>query len=91
MDTVKVILFISRESAVYDFTRHEVEVACANLKPDVRVELEVVDIAERPETAEEYNIEALPTLIVGNKRYVGAPTPETLKTCFGALLANEQD
>lgn len=79
-----ILLFISKESATYHFTRRQVELACeqalgAKNAPAVRV----IDIAEHPELAEKYNIEALPTLIVGAKRYIGAPSTELLSTCMG--------
>jgi len=72
----KIILFISRESAVYSYVRRQVELACERAGGAV---LEVVDIAERPEMAEQYNIEALPTLIIDDKRFVGSPTQEILE------------
>jgi len=79
----KILLFISKESAVYHFVRHQVEAAFDQaFGVKHRTALEVVDIAEHPELAEEYNIEALPTLIVGQKRFVGNPTPETLASCL---------
>ncbi len=86
MSSRKIILFISRESAVYHFVRHKVEAAfdqVFGLKHQTR--LEVIDIAERPELAEQYNIEALPTLIVGDKRFIGNPTPEMLASCLSGF------
>ncbi len=83
MEPLKILLFISKESAVYNFTRRQVESACANALDGKGAVLEVVDIAENPEMAERYNIEALPTLIVGTRRYIGAPTAEVLNTCLG--------
>ena len=89
MSTQKIILFISRESAVYHFVRHQVEAAfdqVFGLKH--KAMLEVVDIADHPELAEEYNIEALPTLIVGDKRFIGNPTPEILASCLSGFKEN---
>lgn len=83
-----ILLFISKESATYHFTKRQVELACqqalgAALAPAVKV----IDIAEHPDLAEKYNIEALPTLIVGSKRFIGTPTPEFLSTCMGLAPA----
>lgn len=78
-DQRKILLFVSQESAVYNFVRRQVEVACSQ---ETGVALEIIDIAEHPELAEQYNIEALPTLIVGDKRFVGQPTAETLAVCI---------
>ncbi len=89
MPAQKIILFISRESAVYHFIRHQVEAAfdqVFGLKHSAK--LEVIDIAEHPELAEEYNIEALPTLIVGDKRFIGNPTPEVLASCLSGFKQN---
>ncbi len=72
---------------MYNFTRRQVENACQGALGGKGAVLEVVDIADNPELAEQYNIEALPTLIVGSRRYIGAPTPEMLSTCLG--LVNE--
>lgn len=79
-----ILLFISKESATYHFTRRQVELACeqalgAKNAPAVKV----IDIAEHPDLAEKYNIEALPTLIVGAKRFIGTPTHDLLSTCMG--------
>ncbi len=76
-----ILLFISKESATYHYTRRQVEAACAGVsgKPTVKV----IDIAEQPEMAEKYNIEALPTVVIGSRRYVGTATSEVLSSCMG--------
>jgi hypothetical protein len=81
MNDNRILLFISRESAVYDFIRRQVELACSSAGRSV--DIEVIDIAEKPELAEEHNIEALPTFIVGQRRFIGTPSPEMLSTCLG--------
>lgn len=83
-----ILLFISKESATYHFTQRQVELACeqalgAKNAPTVKV----IDIAEHPELAEQYNIEALPTLIVGAKRFIGTPSSDLLSTCMGLAPA----
>lgn len=84
MSNESILLFISKESATYHFTRRQVELACEQaLGPANAPKIKVIDIAEHPELAEEHNIEALPTLIVGNKRYIGTPTTDMLATCMG--------
>lgn len=85
----RILLFISKESATYHFTKRQVEIACENALGAKGVpRVEVIDISEHPELAEQYNIEALPTLIVGAKRYIGAPTAALLSTCMG--IADER-
>ncbi|HTM68586.1 MAG TPA: thioredoxin family protein [Candidatus Binatia bacterium] len=83
-----ILLFISKESATYHFTKRQVEIACSSALAKEAPEVKIVDISEHPELAEQYNIEALPTLIVGAKRYIGAPTAALLSTCMG--LADER-
>jgi hypothetical protein len=83
MNPFKVQLFISRESAVYSFTRRQIEEACTKAwGPRHDEVLEVIDIEDNPDLAEEHNIEALPTLIIGGKRFIGMPTREMLATCL---------
>lgn len=82
-----ILLFISKESATYHFTKRQVEIACSSALGKEVPQVKVIDISEHPEMAEQYNIEALPTLIVGGKRYIGAPTAALLSTCLG--LADE--
>lgn len=76
-----ILLFISKESATYHYTRKQVETACAGVSG--RSQVKVIDIAEQPEMAEKYNIEALPTVVIGNRRYVGTATSEVLSSCMG--------
>lgn len=79
-----ILLFVSKESATYHFTKRQVELACTQaLGAGNAPEIKVIDITDHPELAEKHNIEALPTLIVGNRRFIGSPSPEILKTCMG--------
>ncbi|MFC1702908.1 circadian clock KaiB family protein, partial [Patescibacteria group bacterium] len=89
-DLYDILLFVSRESATYHFTRRQVEGACAHVFGETwKVNLKVIDIEEQPELAERHNIEALPTLIVSGKRFVGTPTQEMLSTCMGLVPPSE--
>ena len=92
MDRQKILLFISKESPLYQFTRRQVEVACDRAfgKHSEPV-LEVIDIAENPEMAERYNIESLPTLCVGEKRFSGELTPEALASYLDVSAAPAAD
>ena len=91
MKRLDILLFISRESATYHFTRSQVESACTHVFGESwHVNLKVIDIEEHPELAEKYNIEALPTLIISGKRFVGTPTPDVLATCMGLVPPSER-
>ncbi|KPJ85084.1 hypothetical protein AMJ57_04425 [Parcubacteria bacterium SG8_24] len=84
MNTVTVRLFISRESATYNFTRQQVERACEHARSSVnQVRLKVVEIEKDPELVERYNVEALPLVLVGDKRFVGIPKPDELAAFIG--------
>jgi hypothetical protein len=83
MQKPRILLFVSKESATYQFTKRQVELACSRAVGKDAVEIEIIDIADRPDLAEQHNIEALPTIIVGGKRYVGMPGPDVLTTCLG--------
>ena len=39
---------------------------------------EIFDVSENPEKAEEYKVDALPTLIIGDKRFIGQPKAEEI-------------
>ncbi|MEA3249362.1 MAG: thioredoxin family protein [Patescibacteria group bacterium] len=89
MSANEVILFVSRESATYFFTVRKVEEACGKAHDeDCKHELKVVHIEDDPEAAERYNIEALPTLIIGKRRFVGAPTADSIDTLVALMLAD---
>ena len=84
MKDVTVRLFLSRESATYHFIRKQVELACRKARETSRtVRLRVVEIEEKPEMVERFNVEALPLVIVGEKRFVGIPAPDELAGYIG--------
>ena len=39
---------------------------------------QVIDVSEDPDKAEEYKVDALPTLIIGDKRFIEQPKAETI-------------
>lgn len=79
----EILLFISKESATYSYTRRQVELAYKDVfGQDAKAEFKVIDIEDKPQLAELHNIEALPTIIIGDKRIVGTATRKTLVTCM---------
>lgn len=62
-----VLLFISRESATYVFTRRQVESACEK----AGVALRIVHIEDEPEFVAEYDVDVLPTVVTPDRRIVG--------------------
>jgi hypothetical protein len=92
MNPVKIELFVSRESATYEFTVRQVQDVCERVRQSGKVDcrLEVIHVEDDPDAAERNDIEALPTLLVGSRRFVGTPTAEFVDTIEGLLMA-EQD
>lgn len=45
---------------------------------DTPLEFEIIDVLQDPEKAEEYKIEALPTLLLDGKLFVGSITSEEI-------------
>ena len=82
--SAKILIFISRESATFNFVSRQVEMSCGATGRG-GAQIEVIDIADHPDLAEKYNIEALPTIVVGERRYVGLPNAEVLNTCMGTM------
>jgi len=39
---------------------------------------EVIDVSENPDMAEQYKVDALPTMIIGDKRFIGQPSTEKI-------------
>ncbi|MDD5251564.1 MAG: thioredoxin family protein [Patescibacteria group bacterium] len=77
----RIILFVSRESATYHYVRRQVESACVSAGGD----LDIVEISDRPDLAEKLNIEALPTVVIGERRFVGVPGTDFLRSCLEGL------
>jgi hypothetical protein len=88
MENREVILFISKESATYHYTIRQVEDACsqAQLKACTH-HLKIIHIEDDAEAAERFNIEALPTLIVGERRFVGTPNAEIVEKLVALMMS----
>jgi len=79
------MLFVSRESATFFYVKRQVEAACDLAFGPGRMRVRVIDIADRPDLAEKHNIEALPTVIAGTRRFIGVPVAENLAAFLGSL------
>lgn len=89
MGNNEVLLFVSRESATYHFTVRQVEEACSKAHDsECHHVLKVIHIEDDPEAAERFNIEALPTLIIGRRRFVGMPTADSIDTLVALMVAD---
>lgn len=78
----KIMLFIGKNSNYFraniDNFR-DIVLALSRIKP---IAIEVIDVSLKPELTHKYKIDALPTLIIGNMRYIGEPSQEKAVEIF---------
>jgi protein-disulfide isomerase len=74
----KILLFISKSSLYFQTTMEEFQKLLIALQEVQPFESEIIDVNDNPEKAEEYKIDALPTMIIGDKRFIGQPSTEKI-------------
>lgn len=72
----KILLFISKSSIYFQTTMEEFQKLLKTLEEIQPFTSEIIDVNKNPEMAEKYKIDALPTMIIGNKRFIGQPKAE---------------
>jgi protein-disulfide isomerase len=77
-DVKKILLFISKSSIYFHSTMEEFQKLLKTLEEVQPFTAEIIDINENPEMAEKYRIDALPTVIIGDKRFIGQPSTEKI-------------
>jgi len=85
-----IMLFISKESPTHEFVRHQLEMACGHALKGSPADIRVIDVGEEPQLAEDFNIEALPTIVIGEKRIVGIPSMEILATYVTSAIETKR-
>lgn len=78
----KVLLFISRNSVYFNAGLDEFKQIMLSLSHLSPIEVQTIDVSQNPELAEKYQVSAIPTLIINDKRYIGNPTPEKVLEVF---------
>jgi protein-disulfide isomerase len=78
MEKTKILLFISKSSIYFQTTMEEFQKLLKTLEEMQPFTSEIIDVNENPEKAEEYKIDALPTMIIGDKRFIGKPSAEKI-------------
>ena len=68
-----IILFVSKHSLHFHLTVEEFNKLLIELQKVQPFTSSIIDISENPEMAEKYKVDALPTLLVGSKRFIGIP------------------
>jgi protein-disulfide isomerase len=74
----KILLFISKDSIYFQTTMAEFTKLLKTLEEIQPFTSEVIDVNEKPEMAEKYKVDALPTMIVGDRRFIGQPSVEKI-------------
>jgi thioredoxin-related protein len=72
----KILLFLKRNSVYFSTNINDFKKIMDTLSKMPLFNVEVIDITKNPELAEKYKIDALPTLIIGDKKYIGVPNTE---------------
>jgi len=78
----KILLFISKESIYFKVTMEEFQTLLKELEILQPFNAEVIDVNEKPDMAEKYKVDALPTIIIGDKRFIGQPKAEDMLAGF---------
>jgi protein-disulfide isomerase len=74
----KILLFISKSSIYFQTTMEVFQKLLKTLEEIQPFTSEIIDVNEKPEMAEQYKVDALPTMIIGDKRFIGQPTTEKI-------------
>mgnify|MGYP000120544254 FL=1 len=78
MEKKKILLFISKDSIYFATTMDEFQKLLKTLEELQPFTHDIVDVSENPDMAEQYKVDALPTLIIGDKRFIGQPKAEEI-------------
>jgi len=74
----KILLFTSKASIYFQTTMDEFQQLLKALEQLQPFTAQIIDVSENPELAEEYKVDALPTIIIGDKRFIGQPKSEDI-------------
>jgi len=73
MEKKKILLFVSKSSIYFQATLEEFQKLLEAMEASQPFTSEIVDVSENPDMAEKYKVDALPTMIIGDKRFIGQP------------------
>lgn len=77
-DPTKILLFISKSSIYFQITMEEFQKLLKALESIQPFTADVIDVTEKPELAEQYKVDALPTILIGDKRFIGQPKADDI-------------
>jgi thioredoxin-like negative regulator of GroEL len=72
------VLFVSELSVYFQATLSEFQKIVKAMEAIQPYESRVIDVEKEPDLAEQYKIDAIPTLIIGKRRFIGRPKAETV-------------
>jgi protein-disulfide isomerase len=73
-----VLLFTAKTSSSFHMSLKEFEKLIKKFETTKSFTFKIIDITEKPKLAEQYKIEAIPTLIFGKLRLIGKPDAEKI-------------
>ena len=82
----KVLLFLKNDSVYFSTDIDDFKKIISVLGKMPTLDVQIVDVTQNPELAEEYRIDALPTLVIGNRKYIGQPDPTKAIEIFKKAL-----
>mgnify|MGYP000318111367 CR=1 FL=1 len=88
--TTKILLFVSKDSIYFQTTMDEFQKLMKALEEVQPFTSEVIDVSENPDMAEQYKVDALPTMIIGDKRFIGKPSTEKIMQIIKSDSQNKQ-
>jgi len=77
-EPTKILLFTSKGSIYFQVAMDEFQKLLKALEGVQPFTYQVIDVTEQPELAEQYKVEALPTIVIGDKRFVGQPKADDI-------------
>ena len=72
-EPVTVLLFTSKNSPYFQVSIDELRKIMEALEHIQPFTSQIIDVNENPELAEKYKVDAVPTIIIGDKRFIGRP------------------
>jgi protein-disulfide isomerase len=77
-EKTKILMFVSKQSIYFQTTKEEFQKILLELEKVQPFTSQIIDVNREPELAEKYKVNALPTLIIGSKRFIGKPDLEKI-------------
>jgi protein-disulfide isomerase len=87
----KILLFIAKDSIYFQVAMDEFKKLMKALEQIQPFTSEIIDVSDNPDMAEKYKVDALPTMIIGDKRFIGQPSSEKIMEIIKKDEGNKQE